>query len=106
MITEEFAERLFARMQEHQGSVMTGEELDTFTKLMSSDVMLKAFGMAFGLCRSTESEMASLNMAAPESIFQFTHGQGQIAGVNKVANGFLGMITEKPEEPDEDIPNE
>lgn len=97
MIKAEFAEKLYIRILEHSVSQLTGEELETLSKLMSSDVMLKALGQGLGYCRVIEAEMAKLNMAEPGSVIEFTKGQGQIQGINKMVEGLLNLITEKEE---------
>jgi len=101
MITPEFAEKLYIRMQEHSGAELDTGEIETLAKLMSSDVMLKAFGQALSFCRNTEIEMSRLNMGEPGSVIEFTRGQGQIQGVNKIIEGILGLITEKDEIPND-----
>lgn len=98
MITTEFAEKLYIRMQEHAFSSLDEEETELLSKLLSSDVILKALGQAFAFCRNTESEMAKLNMADPGAVLEFTRAQGQIQGVNHIVTGLLGLITEKDEE--------
>jgi len=97
-ISQEFAEKLYDRMQEHINCSLDSEELDILAKHMSSDVMLKAFGLAFRFCKETLEEMGKLDMSESKSAVAFTHGQGQIQGVHTVVNSLLTLIIEKEEE--------
>lgn len=101
MITEEFAEKLFIRIQEHSAGSLDSDEIEILSKLMSSDVMLKALGQALALSRLTENEMSKLDMGEAGKIIEFTRAQGQIQGIYKVIQGLLGLITEKEEDPNE-----
>ncbi len=102
MISSDFSEKLYARMQEHIEAELTLEELDTLSKIMCSDVMLKALGKALKFCRETQNEMGLLNMADANAVIEFTRGQGQIQGVAKMIAGLLDLITEKDEEEETD----
>jgi len=101
MISTEFAEKLYARIEEHAGSDLTHEELETLATIMSSDVMLKALGKAIMYCRQAQAEMSLLNMAEPNAVIEFTRGQGQIQGISKMIAGLLDLVTEKDEEDDD-----
>ncbi len=101
MISADFAEKLYTRMQEHSATVLDSEEIEILAKLISSDVMLKALGQAFAFCRNTEGEMSRIDMSQPGSVLDFAKAQGQIQGVNHIITGLLGLITEKDEEDDE-----
>ena len=101
MITAEFAEKLYIRINEHSASSFDASEIETLSKLVSSDVMLKAFGRAIAFAKDTEKEMAGINMSTPGASIDFTRAQGQIQGINSMIAGILGLITIKDDEDDE-----
>ena len=102
MISSEFKEKLFARMQEHATSDFDSEEIEMLCKFMSSDIMLKAFGRAFTYCNLARNEMVQLDMSQKESQHKYSQGQGRIVGVHEVITGLLDLITEKEEIEDDE----
>ncbi len=98
MITKDRAEYLYTKMHEHVGATFDDKELDALVVVMSSDVVLKAFGRSLAFCQLVKNEVMGLDMGANGAQFQFARGQGQIQGVNALISGLLQLITEVEEE--------
>lgn len=104
MITQERAEQLYMKMNEHTTATFDEKELDALTVVMSSDVVLKAFGRTLAYCQLVKNEVLSLDMSANGAQYQFAKGQGQIQGVSQLISGILQLITEP--QPEEDPPDD
>ena len=100
MITTEFADKLIERMQEHITSELSADELDTLSKILSSDVLLKAFGRVFAYCKLTQNQMTQLDMNAPGAMVEFCKAQGQILGIGQAVTELFNLVIEKEDEDD------
>jgi len=105
MITEEQADRIYAKMQENMSSAFTEKDLDALTVVMTSEVVIKAFGRSLAYCQLIRNEMSQINMAEPTAPVLFTRHQGRIEGANEMISGLLRLIT-MSEESDEEEDNE
>jgi hypothetical protein len=100
-ISREFAEKLFVKMQENSTAVLNADEIETLQKLLCNDIMLKAFGQAFGYCKQIQNEITQLDLSEPGASVQYTRGQGKIAGIAEAVTDLVNLIVEKEPEEDE-----
>jgi len=102
MINAERAEVLYSKMHEHLFAEFNTKELDALEAVMSSEVVLKAFGRSLAYCQGVVNEMAQLDMSVAQNPYKFTLGQGQVAGIKQLISGMLELITEQDED-DKDV---
>ncbi len=102
MISKNRAEQLYVEMHKHMTSNITTEDLDALTVVLTSEVVLKAFGRSLLWCQGISNEILALNMADVSAPVEFSRGQGQIEGVNTLIHGILNLITEEEEEEEKD----
>ncbi len=100
MITSEQAENIYNKMHEEILCGLDSKELDALSVVMTSSVVIKAFGRSLAYCQGVSNEMAELNMADPASVVEFSKGQGQIIGIKSMITGLLTLVTKKEESDD------
>jgi hypothetical protein len=101
LISEEFAGKLFERVQENATAELDSNELDILRNLLCNEVMLKALGRGIAMCRVTQQEITMLDLSEPGTTVQYTRGQGAIEGIGNFILDLLSLIVEKDEEENE-----
>ena len=97
----EFAEKLFIQMQEYATSTLDSDELETLGQILSSAIVLKAFGRVFARMAETSREIVALDMSEPANITKYARGQGEINGIGQMISELLELVIEKDEIEDE-----
>ena len=100
MISAGFAEKLYEKMQGYHEAELTTDEIETLSKILCSEVTLKAFGRAFGYCKIETMRITQLDMSDPGAAVQYSRGQGRIDAIGTVVLDLLNLIIEKDENED------
>jgi len=97
----EFAEKLFVKMQEYSTSTLDTNELETLAQVLSSEIVIKAFGQQFMYCSIRQNEITALDMSEPANITVYTRGQGEINGIGQMIMRMLDLVIVEDEIEDE-----
>lgn len=97
MISREFAERISEKIQSYHDAELTTDEIETLSKIICSEIMLKALGRAFGYCRLVQNEITQLDLSVPGDSTKYTRGQGQMLGIATAVTDLINLITEEEE---------
>lgn len=100
MITSDRAENIYNLMHEEILCSLSSKELEALSVVMTSSVVIKAFGRSLAYCQGVSNEMAELDMKDPGNVIEFTKGQGQISGIKTMITGLLTLITKEEEDDD------
>jgi hypothetical protein len=98
MISTEFAEKLFIKVQENAVAELDSNDLEILRNLLCNEVMLKALGSGIAMCRLTQQEITQLNLSEPGQTVIYTRGQGAIDGIGNFIMSLINLIVEKEEE--------
>ena len=102
MISSKQADSIYSKMHEAMLNELDHKELEALSVVMTSSVVIKAFGRSLAYCQGTVNEMADLDMKDPGSIIEFTRGQGQILGIKTMIQGLLSLVTKEEKDSEDD----
>ncbi|KKN09573.1 hypothetical protein LCGC14_1045350 [marine sediment metagenome] len=100
MISAGFAEKLYEKMQGYHDAELTTDEIETLSKIICSEVTLKAFGRAFSYCKLEAMRITQLDLSNASAVVEYSRGQGRIDAISTVVLDLLNLIIEKDENDD------